>query len=485
MKKIILILAGMLTVPLIGAILVLLMHPAKMRALDMTAPTASLTNAPIGLKSPETNLELAYADTGAGVSEVSIEISQGETIKEIYSEKFSPSKQDSVLNLPIKRGAPELRQGQATIKVTVIDASLLNNKLVLEHPVIVDYIAPQIEPISSHHNGRVGGALLVAYRVSGDDVASSGVLVGERRYLGVPGHNLSPKITETPGLFVSLFPIPTSVDEDVSISLFAHDKVGNEARSSFYYTVKPTRFRAADLSLSRSFFEGTIKKLLGKYLDFAHLPFREYDEKVATDEQLASDFKLINEDYRRGLNEKLRSINANSTTTRLFEGAFTRPLSAAPTSSFGEQRSYSLNSIPAGQSIHLGIDLAHLINAPVFASNNGKVLFVGDLGIYGTTVVIDHGMGLTSLYGHLSSTSVNEQDTVSQGAPIGRTGITGLAGGDHLHFEIRLHNESISPFEWLDSHWIKDHIELPIQDIVSTIAPPTDTKSALVAPTVE
>jgi murein DD-endopeptidase MepM/ murein hydrolase activator NlpD len=83
-------------------------------------------------------------------------------------------------------------------------------------------------------------------------------------------------------------------------------------------------------------------------------------------------------------------------------------------------------------------------------------------GIYGNTVVLDHGYGLMSLNGHLSSTSVVEGARVVRGQTVGRTGDTGLAGGDHLHFTMLLHGLAVDPREWWDSHWVHDRLKLKL-----------------------
>ncbi|MGB4549307.1 MAG: M23 family metallopeptidase, partial [Syntrophales bacterium] len=114
---------------------------------------------------------------------------------------------------------------------------------------------------------------------------------------------------------------------------------------------------------------------------------------------------------------------------------------------------------PVGKSTHLGVDLASTERAPIEAANNGVVLFSGYLGIYGNTVVIDHGLGLTSLYGHLSEISVREGQEVRKGDPLGRSGSTGFAGGDHLHFSILIGGTFVNPVEWWDPHWLKDNVE--------------------------
>jgi murein DD-endopeptidase MepM/ murein hydrolase activator NlpD len=223
------------------------------------------------------------------------------------------------------------------------------------------------------------------------------------------------------------------------------------------------------MPLPRKFFESSARKLLSKYYLSANLPVHEFNPQKS-DAELASDFQLINEKYRSLLQDEITALSAKSEEKRYFEGTFIRPLAAAPTSTFGEHRFYFITSggsqVPAGESYHMGIDLAHVVNAEVGASNNGKVLFAGDLGIYGNTVILDHGFQLISLYGHLSSIACKVGDIKMKGEKLGTTGATGLAGGDHLHFEIRLYGIPVSPFEWLDSHWIQDRLNLPLKEVL-------------------
>jgi murein DD-endopeptidase MepM/ murein hydrolase activator NlpD len=114
--------------------------------------------------------------------------------------------------------------------------------------------------------------------------------------------------------------------------------------------------------------------------------------------------------------------------------------------------------------VHLGFDLAVTAAVQVSAANRGRVLHADYLGIYGNCVVLDHGMGLQSLYAHLSSISVQPGELVERGQMIGRSGMTGLAGGDHLHFSMLLQGRPISPLEWWDSHWIQDRVLRKLND---------------------
>jgi murein DD-endopeptidase MepM/ murein hydrolase activator NlpD len=92
------------------------------------------------------------------------------------------------------------------------------------------------------------------------------------------------------------------------------------------------------------------------------------------------------------------------------------------------------------------------------AANDGRVVLADKLGIYGNCVVVDHGYGLQSIYGHLSEFAVKAGDTVKKGQSLGRSGSTGLAGGDHLHFSMQVDGVQVNPIEWWDEHWIKDRI---------------------------
>jgi murein DD-endopeptidase MepM/ murein hydrolase activator NlpD len=135
-----------------------------------------------------------------------------------------------------------------------------------------------------------------------------------------------------------------------------------------------------------------------------------------------------------------------------------RQPNAAVPGFFAQARTY----YHAGQAIdrqtHLGIDLASTAQAPVPAANAGTVVFADELGIYGNCVVIDHGLGLQTLYGHLSQITVQKGETVSKGQIVGRTGATGMAGGDHLHLSVLIAGQQVNPLEWWDPNWLKNNI---------------------------
>jgi murein DD-endopeptidase MepM/ murein hydrolase activator NlpD len=127
--------------------------------------------------------------------------------------------------------------------------------------------------------------------------------------------------------------------------------------------------------------------------------------------------------------------------------------------SFADHRTYFYKGNEIDKQVHLGIDLASTRRAPVKAANRGKVVFADYLGIYGNTVILDHGQGLYSLYSHLSEIKVEQDGTIEKGIVLGLSGTSGMAGGDHLHFSILVNGIFVNPVEWWDQQWISLNID--------------------------
>jgi murein DD-endopeptidase MepM/ murein hydrolase activator NlpD len=108
--------------------------------------------------------------------------------------------------------------------------------------------------------------------------------------------------------------------------------------------------------------------------------------------------------------------------------------------------------------VHLGFDLAVTQQVPIKAAQRGVVVHAAYLGIYGNCVILDHGLGVQTLYGHLSMIGVKVGDKVDKGQVIGRSGMTGLAAGDHLHFTVLVNGTPVNPVEWWDSKWMQDRV---------------------------
>lgn len=148
---------------------------------------------------------------------------------------------------------------------------------------------------------------------------------------------------------------------------------------------------------------------------------------------------------------------------------FIRMTNAKTFAMFGERRHYSYNNEKIDEAWHLGMDWASVKRASIVTTNPGKVIFRGYLGIYGESIIIDHGLGIASLYAHTSSQSVDVGDMVVAGQEIGNTGSTGAVFGDHLHFGILIQGIEANPNEWLDSNWMKLNLTNTINSAIKII----------------
>jgi murein DD-endopeptidase MepM/ murein hydrolase activator NlpD len=193
--------------------------------------------------------------------------------------------------------------------------------------------------------------------------------------------------------------------------------------------------------------------------NFLERKMPEFQQRYIQGTDLLETFLYANEKLREDNLNTVQSICRESQKEQLWKGTFSRMQNAANMATFGDMRTYYYNGKKISESTHMGIDLASTKNAPVEASNDGVVVFTDYLGIYGNTVIIDHGMGLFSLYAHLSTIDVKKGQEVGKGEIIGHTGTSGMAGGDHLHFSMIVGGKFVNPQEWWDPHWIQDNVE--------------------------
>jgi murein DD-endopeptidase MepM/ murein hydrolase activator NlpD len=175
-------------------------------------------------------------------------------------------------------------------------------------------------------------------------------------------------------------------------------------------------------------------------------------------------FLAVNREHRKQAEAQKRTLSAKTSDKPLWEGPFVQPRNTKVFANFAETRTYVYQGREIDTQVHYGYDLASTKQSPVPAANKGIVVFAGPLSIYGNTVVLDHGLGLMTLYGHLSSFDVKVGDAVDKEQKLGHTGATGLAIGDHLHYEVLVNGVSVTPLEWWDAKWIRDRINKPLKE---------------------
>jgi murein DD-endopeptidase MepM/ murein hydrolase activator NlpD len=169
-------------------------------------------------------------------------------------------------------------------------------------------------------------------------------------------------------------------------------------------------------------------------------------------------FLRINGDLRRQNAATIAEQAKKTAPQMLWTDAFQPLGNASIEAAFADNRTYIHEGKEIDRQVHLGFDLAVTQRIPVLAANTGVVVYAADLGIYGNCVIVDHGLGVQSLYGHLSSIDVKEGDRVAKAQVLGRSGMTGLAAGDHLHFTMLVNGEPVNSVEWWDPKWMQDRV---------------------------
>lgn len=337
---------------------------------------------------------------------------------------------------------PELQEGRAALHITASDDSwsLRGGRRELWLDLPVRLVPPQLQVLSSPHYVNQGGSELVVFKVSSGTV-ESGVQVGEYFF---PSWPVKPSLPETR---LCLFAFPYNLDPKTPARLVARDDAGNETTSSFTYRVFPKTFRADTLNVTDDFLARVVP------------PIMSQTAELQDQGSLLKNFLLVNGRLRALNTQQLGAYAQKTRPGFSWSQPFVRLGSSKVEAAFADRRTYLYNRQVIDHQDHLGFDLAVTEHIPVVAANDGLVVHAGNLGIYGNAIVVDHGCGLQTLYGHLSSIEVKAGQTVKRGQAIGRSGQTGLAGGDHLHFCVLLAGIPVNPTEWWDPHWIRDRID--------------------------
>lgn len=336
-------------------------------------------------------------------------------------------------------GIKGLKDGPISIEIEAVDGSLhqmgQGNAGMTSFAFSLDRKRPRISVQSMQHNLNRGGSGAISYTLN-EDVKESGVRVGERFF---PGHKLPS------GKYACLFAFPWNMTvSDFQPTLEAEDIAGNRRVRTFAFHVNDRQFRSDVINLPDRFLNRKMP---------------QYEDEYPDETNMLAVYLKVNSDTRKRDRAVLRELGQDTVNEPLWSGSFLRLPNSANRARFADHRTYRYKGKEVDQQTHLGIDLASLRNAKVPAANSGRVVRTGFNGIYGENVVIDHGLGLMTLYAHLSQIDVEVGDEVERGQIIGRTGATGLAGGDHLHYGVYVNGLAVQPIEWWDGTWMRNNIK--------------------------
>lgn len=401
-------------------------------------------------------LGVTVSDRKSGLRKIRIDVLQKGRETVLVEESF-PSKgflgQGEVhahrLTVSIDPKKSGIGDGPAVLRVAVRDHSWRGggkgNLALVEKEIVIDTRAPEITVLTRAHNVSQGGTGLIVYRLS-EPCRSSGVRVGDAVFPGYTGHFKDGSVA------LAFFALRHDQGPGTPLSVTATDEAGNTARAGFPHYIRKKAFREDTITVTDRFLEWKLPEF-GATLSATGTASR------------SEQFLQVNRNLRAANYNRLRELARATENRLLWDGAFLRLPGSARQAGFGDHRTYFYKGRAIDRQTHLGIDLASVAASAVPAANSGVVAFSRSLGIYGKTVVIDHGFGLFSMYAHLSRLAVKEKETVARGDIIGNTGTTGLAGGDHLHFSIFVDHVFVNPVEWWDRAWIHNNVDTKLATV--------------------
>ena len=346
-----------------------------------------------------------------------------------------------------------LTDGEAILRTVVKDYSwrgwFHGNTASNEKKIIIDTKSPEIHVLTKAHNISQGGSGLLIYRLS-EPCQTTGVHIEDDFFPGYSGY------FEDANILLSFFALDYKNGAESKIFVQATDKAGNSSKAGFPYYIKKKSFKHDIINISDNFLN-------------RKLPEFESKISLGAGASMKEKFITVNQNMRQANYQKVTEVTSKTDHILYWKGPFSRLPGAANRAGFADHRTYKYHGKTIDKQVHLGVDLASVAHSPVPASNKGKVVMAESIGIYGKTVIVDHGFGLFSMYAHLSSISVDEGQVVVKGQNIGKTGMTGLAGGDHLHFSMIVNKTFVNPIEWWDASWIKNNISSKITDLRSSL----------------
>jgi murein DD-endopeptidase MepM/ murein hydrolase activator NlpD len=386
-------------------------------------------------------LEIVASDPGTGLRSLSATLSSPAGEQTLGSENFREPAKEKRITLSFAK-LTGLKEGPATLRIRARDYSYSNafegNETVLEKHVTMDMTPPTIELVADDRYVNFGGVGALVYKTSAD-TASTGVRLGNHFFPAFQG-----QVNGHPEYWFVLFAHTYDAAPETKPALVATDKAGNTKEMRLAYELKNVRYKKSTIAVSDNFLQNKVAPLLA--------------DAAARQGAPRDVFIAVNKKVRKENEDKIAEVTKKATPKMLWSGAFSQLSNSKVEANFADSRTYTYNGEAIDTAYHLGYDLSVTKHYPVEAANSGTVAFTGDLGLYGNTVILDHGLGLFTLYGHLSSIDVKMGDSIAGRQIIGKTGETGFAGGDHLHYGVYLDGVAILPVEWWDRKWIADNI---------------------------
>ena len=374
----------------------------------------------------------------------------------VADERFITKENNVSLDIKAPKELYRLKADTATLIVTAKDTSKWNffhgNTAEKKFTFIVDSKRPMLTSIANSYAIEKGGSAVVIFKASDEHLKSIKIATNF-------GKDFYAQPFYKPGYYISLIAWPVQ-QPNFRATIVVEDFAGNVAEEYVRLYLLDKQYKESHIEVTDKFLDGKIAELAS-----------EFEETAGVTDKIEQ-FKIINEKVREKNEALIHKITSKVSRDTIHDFKITPlyPLvNAKPVASFADHRIYSYNDKVISEGWHMGLDLASVHMGSIITQNPGTVVFADFNGLYGNNLIVDHGMGLFTLYGHCSSFDVGVGDTVKAGQEIAKTGQTGYAMGDHLHFGVLVQGVEVRPEEWMDEHWMKVNVNDVINSAEKTI----------------
>ena len=421
---------------------------------ERNAPEVKLSN--IGYWNLKDPLHVSISDQ-SGIVEYSVTLNVDNQDYVIANEKLMKKENNVSLEIAPPKQLYRLKSDKAKLTITARDASKWNflhgNLVNQEVNFVIDSKRPVVTDLTNSYAIEKGGSALVVFKASDEHLKSVKISTNF-------GKDFYAQPFVKPGYYIALIAWPVQ-QPNFRATIVAEDMAGNKAEDYVRLYLVDKQYKISNMEVKDAFLDGKIAELSGEFPETASVTDR------------VERFRLINETVRAKNEDLIHKITSKIDQKKMITDFSIKPMypivNGAPVASYADHRIYSYNGKVVSEAFHMGLDLASVHMADISTQNPGRVVFAAYNGLYGNNPIIDHGLGLYTLYGHCSSLSIAEGDEVKPGQVIGKTGMTGYAMGDHLHFGVLVQGIEVRPEEWMDTHWMKINVEDVIKDGKSII----------------
>ncbi len=389
-------------------------------------------------------------DDASGLLSYKVTLLSGSETFVLSDEQFAAPQGTQLLEIETPKRAYALKSSEVKVKVEAKDASkwnfLAGNTSSREITLKVDKKRPYVATIASSYRIMKGGSAVVIFKAEDDNMEEFYVESNfGKRFIAQPFYK--------EGYYVTLLAWPVTEEKPFAAYITAKDSAGNIGKVKVPVIPYNKSYKVSKINLSDSFLNGKVSELAYAY-------------GVEDDADLISRFKYVNEEMRKNNEDVIHKITSKVSDTMISSFPLNKmyPLkNGQVVAQFGDHRIYSYKGEVVSDAYHVGIDLASNAMSPIKTQNPAVVTFAEENGIYGNMPVLYHGLGLYTIYGHCSSMMVKEGDSLRSDATVAKTGMSGYAMGDHLHFGVLVQGIEVRPQEWMDQEWIRKSITDPMR----------------------